>query len=145
MCYENVCSGRWAPNSRTNLQPTSEQNSNVQMKAGVFSQSPIPTYYQAIRRYYPEFCNLNSDRCKKSKSLGFFLGAPMFYLTGPACLTNYKNHACRSILTVCILINVKVTRHVKHHISMFVSKVFHIDVASARISDLFPDRAMQSH
>jgi hypothetical protein len=69
----------------------------------------------------------------------------MFYLTGAVCVTNYKNRACRNILTVCILINVKVTRHVKQHISMFVSKVLYIGVASARISDLRPDRAMQSH
>ena len=72
--------------------------------------------------YYPEFCNLNSDRGKKSKSLSSFVGGPIFYGAGAERVTNYKNRACRSILMVCTLINIKVTRYVKQH--MFVSTVF---------------------
>jgi len=54
--------------------------------------------YQAIRCYYPEFCNLNSDRGKRSKSLSFYVGGPMFYGAGAEHVTNYKNRACRNIL-----------------------------------------------
>jgi hypothetical protein len=68
----------------------------------------------------------------------------MFYGAGAERLTNYKNRAFRSILMLCILINIKVMRCVKQHIIMSVSKVFHIGVASARISGFFQDRAMQS-
>jgi hypothetical protein len=79
-----------------------------------------------------------------SKSLSFFDGSPLFYGVGTESVTNYKNSACRSNVDgIYILINIKVTRYVKQHKSEFVWKVFHV-VASARISDLFQHRAIQS-
>jgi len=120
------------------------RTSTLQMKAGVFSESLIPTCYQAIRCYYPEFCNLNSDCGRKSKPLRSLVGGPTFNGADAERVSNYTNRTCRIILMVRILINIKVTRYVKQHISMFVSTVFHIGIACARICNPFQDRKIQS-
>ena len=138
-----MCSGRRAPNSSTSVQSNSEQNLNVQMKAGVFSESLIPTYYQAIRCYYPEFCNLNSDRGKMSNSLSFFVGGPVFYGTGTECVINYNKCACRTILMLCILINIKVMRYVKQHVSM--CRKFSISVSLLQGSPISFKTGQYSH